>query len=71
MTALQILAVGLAHLCTPGAPSGWPYRVQDELDARDAAARAEDTAVYGTREWRAAHIARLGAEARLAALLAA
>ena len=69
MTALQILPAGLVHLCTPGAPSSWPYRVQDELDTRDAAARAEGTAVYGSREWLAAQVARVGAETRLAVLL--
>jgi hypothetical protein len=63
---MQIIAAGLVHLCTPGPQSGWPHRVQDDLDARDAAAEAERTAEYGTDNWRAAYAKRLGAETRLA-----
>lgn len=66
MTTLQILAVGLAHLCTPGPQTGWPHAVQDELDARDAAYHAELAAEYGTRAWLEANVARIGAESRLA-----
>lgn len=69
VNAAQILAAGLAHLCTPGPQTGWPYAVQDELDARDQAAAAEQAAAYGTRRWLDAHVARVGAEARLARLL--
>lgn len=69
MTATQIIAAGLIHLCTPGPQTGWPHAVQAELDARDEAARAEQAAVYGSPGWLAAHVARVGAETRICRLL--
>lgn len=66
MTALRIFAVGLVHLAAR--PAVDPD-VQAELNARDKATRQLASARYGTREWQDAHIARAGAEARLARLL--
>lgn len=69
MTAAQIIAAGLIHLCTPGPQTGWPHAVQAELDARDEAASVERSAEYGSRQWLYARASRVGAEARLAVLL--
>jgi hypothetical protein len=69
VTTTQILAIGLAHLCTPGPQSGWPYRIQDDLDRRDAAHRDMTAAEYGSDTWRDAQIRRIGAECRLATAL--
>lgn len=68
MTTVQALFV-LAHLAQPGPYVGYGWRVQQELDARDRAAAQLAGLPRGTREWRAADIARCGAEARLARLL--
>lgn len=70
MTALQILAVGIRHVCTPGPQAGWPHSVQLLLDQRDAAAQAEHGAEYGTLPWLEVQAARVAAETRLANLLA-
>ncbi|MGW4648087.1 hypothetical protein [Kitasatospora sp. NPDC004289] len=69
MTATEILAAGLVHLCTPGPQTGWPHRVQDLLDERETAAQAERAAEYGTPAWLHANAARIAAETRLAQLL--
>lgn len=69
MTALQVFATGLAHVAQPGPYTGYGWRVQAELDNRDQAAQQLATAPRGTPEWRAADIARRGAESRLARLL--
>jgi hypothetical protein len=68
MTVAQILAVGLTHLCTPGPQTGWPYHVQQELDAHDEAMEALGAA-DSRQAWWDANDRRVGAEARLARLL--
>lgn len=71
MTALQILAAGIAHVCTPGPQNGWPHHIQTLLDQHDTAAFDEQAADYGTRAWLHAHAARIAAECGLARELAA
>lgn len=68
MTATEILATGLVHLCTPGPQTGWPYAVQQELDAHDEAVEAL-TAADCQQTWWDANDRRVAAEARLAHLL--
>ena len=68
MTALQILAAGLIHLCTPGPQAGWCYAIQDQLD-RHEQALADLAAATTADAWWDAHADRIAAESRLARLL--
>ncbi|MEU8920386.1 hypothetical protein AB0D10_05520 [Kitasatospora sp. NPDC048545] len=67
--AATILAVGIVHFCTPGQQIGWPHQIQALLETRDGAAAAERTAVWGSRGYREAFVARIAAEAQLARAL--
>jgi hypothetical protein len=68
MTVTDCLLI-LTVLTTPAPHAGYGWRVDDELTARDRAAAALDTAGHGSQAWWDAHIALVGAETRLAALL--
>jgi hypothetical protein len=57
------------HVAQPGPYLGYGWQVQQELDAREQAARARAAAPYGSHEWRAADAAQAAAECRLARLL--
>lgn len=68
MNTLRIIAAGIAHLCTPGQQTGWPYRVQDELDRHEQA--LADLATAATAHaWWDANADRIAAEHQLARLL--
>ncbi|MEU4296417.1 hypothetical protein [Kitasatospora aureofaciens] len=69
MTATQILAAAIVHICTPGPHDGWDHDIQELLDQRDAAAVAEKATEWGSRENREAAVARIGAECRIARAL--
>lgn len=69
MTALQILAAGITHLCTPGPQTGWTDDIQTDLDRRDTAHRAVLAAVFGSDEWHTACYQRRSAETRIASAL--
>ncbi|MFD7413507.1 hypothetical protein [Kitasatospora purpeofusca] len=68
-TPMQILAVGLMHLLTPGPPPGWPHHIQTDLDRRDAANHDQQAAEFGSDAWLDALLRRRSAETRLATAL--
>ncbi|MFG2913331.1 hypothetical protein ACGF0D_10630 [Kitasatospora sp. NPDC048298] len=51
MTTTQILATGIAYICTPGPTGSWDHDIQTLLDKRDELVRAEQAAEFGSHDW--------------------
>jgi len=65
---LRILAVGIAHVCTPGRNDAWPDDVRAQLARHDRALHTLATSLDYDAWW-SANVDRVAAENRLARLL--